>query len=188
MSLSRAQHGKYRPLVDRAWRAACERDGADPSNKVARDGWYREQLMDACGIFTTKEAHPVRDFDKLMLHFAQIANDEFWISRISEADERRMRWQMRRFLQDLSWLLEEPCHWSYMEGLYDQAQLYPSLDDAPAEVLQKALQMLDTHIRRICRRRGIRPMDLPTRRKPERKQFVVSGSRVMTRRKKEVPA
>ena len=188
MSLTRAQQGKYRPLVGRAWGVTCERDGGDPADKIAKAGWYREQLMDVVGVFTTKQASPTKDFDKLMMHFAQIAGDDFWISRIAEADERRMRWQMRSHLKDLSYLLDEPCRWSYMVGIYDQARLYSSLDEAPAEVLQKALQMLDTHIRRICRRRGLRPMDLPTRSKSTRKYYPASSARIVTRKREEVPA
>jgi endonuclease III len=41
--------------------------------------------------------------------------------------------------------------------------MLPELEDATANQLAKVLAMLDTHIRRLCERRGIRPVELPTR-------------------------
>lgn len=115
------------------------------------------------GIVATWHASKKEGFDHVMSHFAVLANDARWIDRLAGAAERRMRWQITRFLADLSWLEGTEYGWEYVRAIYDQAALYPSIDDAPAEQLLKALQMLDTHIRRKCRERGIRPCDIPSR-------------------------
>ncbi len=87
--LSPRQQAKYRPLVERAWQAECLRAGQSPDVDSARETWYRRQLLDACGIYTTKQANPVTDYDQLMLHFAIGAGDAGLIDYFSRAAERR---------------------------------------------------------------------------------------------------
>jgi hypothetical protein len=55
--------------------------------------------MDACGIYTTKQASPTKDFDRLMAHFAAIAGDEAWARRAAEGDERRLRYLIGREIE-----------------------------------------------------------------------------------------
>lgn len=104
-------------------------------------------------------------FDALMADLAVRANDDYWIKRTAEQGEIRIRWQLCRFLVDLDAI--EPTHhheWGYVVGIHRQSGMLPSdISDCPAETLWRVLQMLDTHIRRLCRDLGIRPMDLPTR-------------------------
>jgi hypothetical protein len=104
-------------------------------------------------------------FDNVMADMAVRAGDEFWITRTSEAGERRMRWQINRFLGDLDFLDKRFTHgWEYIRSIYKQSDLLPAdIDECPANILWKVLQMLDTHIRRLCKDFDIRPMDLPSR-------------------------
>jgi len=107
-------------------------------------------------------------FDKVMGDLAVIANDDYWIGRTSAAAENRMRWQMGEFLKDLEFLDKRFSHdWAYVRSIYKQADLLPlDIEDCPVATLQKVLQMLDTHIRRLCADFNIRPMDLPGRSHP----------------------
>jgi hypothetical protein len=106
-----------------------------------------------------------KTFDALMADMAIRTNDEYWLRHTAEQGEIRIRWQLCRFLVDLDAI--EPTHhheWSYVVGIYRQSGMLPDdLADCPAETLWRVLQMLDTHIRRLCRDLGIRPIDLPTR-------------------------
>lgn len=166
MSFTRRQQGKYRPLLEKAWIEECKRSEQSPNNKLAREAWYRMQLNECAGVRSTTECDAVKDFDKIMLHFAIIAGDEYWINRLSNAAERRMLHQIRLFMRDLAWLDKEPITWDYIRGIYTQAKLPKQLEDCPVFILWKVLQMLDTHIRRICKDYGIRPMELPSRAHP----------------------
>ena len=88
------QQGFYRMLVEKAWRAHSDRNKLHTGSRFAKDEWYRCVLLDACGIYTTKEASNTTDFDSLMLAFAEIAGDEYWINRMSGASERRWRFMI----------------------------------------------------------------------------------------------
>jgi len=97
--LSPRQQAKYRPLVARAWQAHCLRAGQNPSADSDQETWYRRQLLDACGIYTSKQADPVNDYDKLMLHFAVIAGDRRAIAYFSSAAERRVLHNINREIE-----------------------------------------------------------------------------------------
>lgn len=114
-----------------------------------------------------------RGFERVMGILAVMANDEAWIDRLAQAAERRIRWQLARFLEDLSWLEGTVYGWEYVQSIYTQARLWPTMDDAPAAELLKVLQMLDTHIRRLCRERGIRPCEIPRRSPAPPHQIVI---------------
>lgn len=238
--LTKSQQATYRPLVDAAWLAHCRLEGCSPNNKPAKDAWYRDQVHSACGVWSTRDADPKRDypvllerfqllsgepqpvyepewtpaqsarfhdlaaaaweaerlrgavepgieyerwlhaqyaaarvqpgrasrkqgFDRMMGILAVAANNEYWMERTAGADETRYRYQIRRFMRDLEWLRGETVTWDYVRAIYDQSQMLPDLDDAPAATLELVLSMLDTHIRRLCRERDLRPMCLPTR-------------------------
>jgi len=107
-------------------------------------------------------------FDQVMADLAVIAMDEYWIDRTSSSAERRMRWQIEQFLIDLDFLDKRFEHtWDYVRSIYKQSELLPAdINDCPAQILWKALQMLDTHIRRLCKDFEIQPKDLPTRAHP----------------------
>lgn len=106
-------------------------------------------------------------FDASMAAMAVAAADRYWIDRTSRSAERRLLFQMERFLTDLSWLEGKPVDWSYCRAIYDQAKqgghLPEQMSDCPASLLVKVLSMLDTRIRRLCAKHGIRPCHCPTR-------------------------
>lgn len=169
MSFTPRQQAHYRPLVDRAWMVECQNTGAAPNSKAAKNDWYRNQLVQAIGVYTTKQCNCAEDFDRVMLHFAIIANDEYWITRTTSSGERRMMYQIKRYMRDLAWLEKEKITWEYIRGIYKQSGQLPSrLSNCPAATLRKLLAMLDTHIRRICKDYGIRPCELPTRSHPHK--------------------
>lgn len=102
-------------------------------------------------------------FDAVMAELGTISGDERMISHFAEATEIRVRFQINRYMSDLSWLTSTPVTWEYVRAIWTQSALLPDLNEAPAETLVKVLQMLDTHIRRRCKEAGIAPKCLPTR-------------------------
>lgn len=154
------QNEWFRRIAERAWRRCCERHTADG---VDFPTWLDRELA-LCGIEQRNAPDRVKTFDRVLSHFAILAGDERAIDKASRADEDRMRWQIRQFMSDLEWLEQKPVTWEYVSAIYTQARLLPALDEAPALVLWKVLQMLDTHIRRLCRDRMIEPSELPSRR------------------------
>lgn len=126
---SPGQQGKYRPLVVRAWQAHCLRTGQNPEVDSAHETWYRRQLMDACGIYTTKQANQTKDFDCLMAHFAAIAGDESWTRRTAEGDERRLRYLIRREIER-GGVTEQ-----YVQGIARNMGFRENLDECPGDHL-----------------------------------------------------
>ncbi len=127
-------------------------------------------------------------YDEVMAQFAVIANDAFWLGRIAQGNEIRLRWQLKRYLVDLSYLYGRECGWEYLVGIWKQSKALPAvMDDAPADTLRQCLAMLDTHIRRICAKRMIKLEDLPTRHKAPGPTLVVSGSRPVGGEHETVP-
>lgn len=166
MSFSIGQQGLFRPLVNKAWLAECTRLGEAPNNKNAKDRWYRAQLMDAASVSSTRECNRTSDFEMVMLPFAIIAGDDYWIGRCTAGAERRLKYIIRENLKDLTWLLKEKHDWKYVLAVYKQSKMLPAkMDDAPAWQLYKVMQMLDKQIQRICKDYGIRRRDVPRLRK-----------------------
>ena len=237
--LTRKQQGVYRPVVSKAWTEHCRLTETAPNNKPAYDAWYRDQVHSSIGVWSTKEADPVRDFQRLLYRFKLIAGepqpiviqgwtcsqnswferearkaydveisrgatdiefrtwvgevliecsihdhtavdhlkafdrvmsllgtisgDEVLIGHFSASSEIRIRWQVRRYMVDLSFLEKRPVEWSYVQAIWKQSNLLPDLDEAPSATLVKVMQMLDTHIRRLCKTAGIKPKCLPQR-------------------------
>ena len=142
MSLSPAQQGKYRPLVARAWQAHCLRTGQNPAVDSAHETWYRKQLMDALGIYTTKQANQIKDFDCLMAHFAAIAGEVGWTLRTAEGDEIRLRFMIRREIER-GGLTEQ-----YARGIARNMGFRDNLDECPADHLRRIWIALVRHNKR----------------------------------------
>lgn len=155
------QQSKYRPLVERAWQAHCLRTGQNPDVDSAHETWYRQQLMDACGIYSTRQANPVQDYDVISLHFAEIAGDDKAIAYFSKASERRLQFLIQGKLDRLTDATGTIHDWSYVQGVYSQAKMMPSIQDAPARHLYKIHAMLDTHVRRVEQKQSSRQVALP---------------------------
>lgn len=158
-------------LAEAARHAAQQRDNASGPDPLVP--WTLKRLSEALNRPVQKNDGSLQlgtttdGFDTAMSVLAIIAEDLYWINRTSAASERRLRWQMARFLEDLSWLEGAPVGWDYVKGIYGQANsklhLPKTPEDCPAQLLFSILQSLDTHIRRICYRLELRPCWLPTR-------------------------
>lgn len=143
MSFTRGQQKYFRPMVKAAWAKHCVREKIHPDSRMAYDNWYRSVLLDSAGIYTTKEANPAADFDAVMLAFAQIAGDDYWIKRCSEGVERRWKFLIDQKLRALGKTR------AYLGGILRHMRLdQQPLDDLPAEYLQKVFIALDEQFKR----------------------------------------
>jgi len=140
--LSPRQQSKYRPLVEKAWQMECLRTGQKPGLDGSHETWYRRQLLDACGIYTTKQADTVADYDKLMLHFAVIAGDQELIAYFSSASERRHLHNIRRSIEQ-GVVTEE-----YVQGIARNMGFREDLDALPADHLWRIWNALIRHNKR----------------------------------------
>lgn len=160
-----AQNYRFANLAQEAWEKARGR-GVDSFS-----AWLRSIFADENGAgFVMQDdgsfyaINRTGSFDRVMSALAVAAGNEAWMERTAASSERRLRYQIRRFLVDLDWLTNTQHDWSYVRGIWTQSQSLPlDLEDAPLPQLVTVLQILDTHIRRLCREAGIRPMELPTR-------------------------
>ena len=168
---SSAQSAAFWKLAQAARRAAAQWQPETSGGSL--EGWIAERLGGApVGARKTDGGAWILGtstdgFDTAMSALAVDAGDMYWIERTSAASERRLRFQIDRFMADLSWLVGEPVGWSYVEGIYSKinsrATLPGSMDDCPAKILASVLQVLDTQIRRLCSRMSVRPCLCPTR-------------------------
>lgn len=162
---SPGQRARYFQLVSNAWKNHCGTDGIHVAlnNKAAETQFRREINMQATGCYSIKEMNQTTDFDAVMLELAIIANDMYWINRLSSSAERRIKWVIeKQFIPDLEFLLKEPVSYSYIEGIAKQAKYPIDINDCPAELLIRVVPMVDTHIRRIAKKQGIEISDLPS--------------------------
>lgn len=175
LGLSRAQQGEFRPLLKEAFAADYSRTPCGDKDPDFR-AWYEANMWQAFHVKSTTEiVWPPKRFDELMLHFGTIAMNMAVLDKYSAGPERRVRWQIRRYMVDLAWLERRDVNWSYVESIFSQSQLgcpHCPFSDAPVSMLIKVLQMLDTHIRRLCSVHKIRPMQLPTRSDPIDEAFL----------------
>lgn len=149
------------------------------SPDATMDDWL-DDILRSCGVtgLDVPDGRQAFDrtesFDQVMASLAIIANNERWLLRTAVASERRMRWQITRFIGDLEWLQKRHVDTSYVQAIWRQAKLQPDdLEAAPVETLAKALAMIDTHIRRLCKDYDIRPMELPSRAHPHARPVAI---------------
>ncbi|MEI6165974.1 MAG: hypothetical protein WCS52_02160 [bacterium] len=128
--------------------------------------WVSDLLL-SHGIMGHHATDRRESFDKVMAELATISGDDHLIDHFSQATEIRVRWGITQYMSDLSWLEKTPVTWEYVRAIWTQSSLLPDLAEAPSAILIKVLQMLDTHIRRLCKRLEIRPKCLPTRCNPD---------------------
>lgn len=155
-----SQNSWFSRAAQDAWNVAIS-TGAIDDGQTFRE-WV-SSVLEEHGVKDNSTHGHRASFDNVMAALGVIANDDRLINHFSQAAERRMRWQIRRFMSDLALLSGRAVTWDYVSAIWSQAELLPALDEAPAVTLQKVLQMLDTHIRRMCQEKGIRPKDLPSR-------------------------
>ena len=96
---TKAQHGRFQPMVDAAWKAYCSRNPAAADavdKKAAHRAWYEEELLEATGKPSTTLCDRKRDFTKAMAHFEAIAGESiYWNARLFGDDARRIIWNIR---------------------------------------------------------------------------------------------
>jgi hypothetical protein len=160
---SPGQRSRYFELVSKAWKQHCEQTGEQANSRAAETQFRREINMKATQCYSIKEMNQTTDFDAVMLELAIIAFDEYWIDRLSCSAERRLRWILRnQFIPDLEFLMKEQIGWEYITGICEQAKIPTRMDDCPAPMLMKIVQMVDTYIRRLAKKSGIDLIDLPS--------------------------
>jgi hypothetical protein len=71
--LTHRDQAVFRPIVSAAWVAQCRQSGSAPNDRAAQDRWYREQLMSACQIASTKDATG-EQMAVLLDHFQTLAD------------------------------------------------------------------------------------------------------------------
>lgn len=149
-----SQQPRYRDLVARAWLAHIEREGIARRDDTIYASWYRANLMECIGVSSTAQANRIEDYDRACLHFAEIAGDDKAMAYFAAAVERRVDYWIFRRMKDLSLLERRRIDWSYVRSIYEHMKLPLQLEEAPAEVRMKVFQALDTHVRRLRRRRA----------------------------------
>jgi hypothetical protein len=162
---SPGQKARYFLLVAKAWKKHGSTGDifVALNNRAAETQFRREINLAATGCYSIKEMNQTTDFDAVMLELAIIAEDLYWINRLSSAAERRIKWVIeKQFIPDLEFLLKEPVPLSYIKGIAKQAGLPTEFMDCPARDMLKILQMTDTHIRRLAKRNGVEVIDLPS--------------------------
>ncbi len=145
------QQGFYRMLVEKAWVAHATRNSIHRDSRFSKDQWYRCVLLDTCGIYTTKEANNTTDFDCLMLAFAEIAGDDYWIKRMAGALERRWKWLIAQKMSKKGMTLgsNDKVGENYIAGIMRHMHLdQQKYADLPAEYLQKIYIALDEDYKR----------------------------------------
>lgn len=70
--IDRGFQGLFRPMVATAWHQHCRLFSIDPTDKIAKEAWYRDALRTAAGVTSTREL--TADQQKRVLnHFAYLA-------------------------------------------------------------------------------------------------------------------
>jgi hypothetical protein len=164
--LTPAQFSKLTPVVAAAWAHHCAQRCLDPHKKKAngyRD-WYEDAIVHSIGKNSTGEIRNASEFGKVLLAFAEIADDEHLIRDLAADEEHRNRWALRMMAVDLSFLRCEEVGWEYVRHIYGQSKLPPGeFLDCPAAILLKVIAMLDIQIQRECTRYGFSKHHLPRR-------------------------
>jgi hypothetical protein len=144
-----SQNKVFRPLVKAAWQRQ--------SPGVAQDHFYRAELITEFGIWSTSELPtpiPAAQFDRLLLHFAQLAGDEYWLGRLAASQERRALWRLEQIMA------RQNVTWQYVHGIAEQmgfvcaaSSIGPrqAVADLPAEHVVKLCQALTYHTVRISK-------------------------------------
>ncbi len=153
MSLTPRQLRRFWQAFRPAWLAHAGRSSIDPSDRAAAESWRHAVTAEECNGITSVRRLGNADFDAIMLRFAIEAGDETAIAYWAPAAERRLRHLLRRKLAALDRIDPARRHGpAYLAGILRQSDLLPplsTLDDLPADHLRTALQILDTHLRRL---------------------------------------
>lgn len=151
------QRCRFYPVKHNAWIEECARYGTDASDAVLEETWYRAELaklgcFDLDGKPSLKRCNRVKGFDRVMKHFAILANDAYWISKTARNDEDVMLYLIREWREKIVSLTHEPLTATYEAGIEKHMHFATDPEDIPVEHLDKVFQALDTHLRRLLRR------------------------------------
>lgn len=153
MSLTPRQIRRFWQAFRPAWNAHAGRSSLDPSDRAAAESWRHSLIAEECPGHASLKTLSNPDYDALMLRLAVEAGNQAAIDYWAPAAERRLRHLLARALATLDRL--DPGHPhsdAYLAAILRQAGILPpsaTLDDLPADHLRTALQILETHIRRL---------------------------------------
>lgn len=135
--LTRRQNGIYRPLVKAAFAIYCRKGGTDKF-----DPWYRKELVNALGIYTTKEVKDQAQLDELCIHFATLSGDRKEIDYWTRAQERRALWRLQATMRNAG------VDWPYVNGIAHKMGYDRDIATLPAELILKINTALYLHWKR----------------------------------------
>jgi hypothetical protein len=142
------QNERYLELATAAWKTSCS------SQRL--ESWVADQISDIAPNFIA--ADKTESFDRAMTKMALIADDHYWLTRCSVAEETRLRFLIGRQLREISRLTGRLHGWAYVRKMMKQARHCPDqIDDATADQLKLAFEILDTYRRRLSSRIADRP-------------------------------
>lgn len=152
--ITAGQRRKFFPLEHRAWLTHAARIGqfGVHIDRAQEDAWYRQEMHELLGVDSVKDLHPVEDFDRIMLHWAQIIGDDREIHYWTTAQERRMKRRIRIAMQQLADLQGCTVSWGYVRSIQYHMNIPEQIDECPVELLHKVYQALDTQVRRLKRK------------------------------------
>ena len=134
-----------------------------------KEAWRKAEMAKAIpGLLSTKHIHDSTEFDKLMLHFAILAQDAEACQYYASAEERRYRHILRAVEADLSFFRGEGFNEAYFVAIYHQAGApsYNTIDDIPAERLHLIVQIADSYVRKLRYKTTLEPWQLPSAGEP----------------------
>lgn len=155
LPMTPAQEAKFWRLFKKAWLAAHERLGVPANSRATQNAWRHGILFQAAGVRSIRHLDRGEGYDAVMLRLAQEANDAKEIAYWATSTERRLRHMVWETCRAIGQIQGYPAGWDYVRGVCSRATPPRDIDDCTAGQLQTLLAILDTHRRRLLRRRGV---------------------------------
>jgi hypothetical protein len=151
LGFTKAQHGKFRPMVEKAWTKYIASLPLMLRDRAEYRGWYEDELRTATGKTSTTACDPKRDFEDAMEHFERLADDGiYWALRKYGADARRIAHNIREVCG--SHEVDE----DYMRGIARRALKLRETDPLPelASLSYEQLRVIMGELKRFLTRGG----------------------------------
>ena len=137
-------------MVSKAWVAHSTKNGLPPKDKIAKDAWYRAELLKAIQRDSTTYANKGRDFDACMAHFEAICGDSIhWNTEVFKADSKRIIFLIGQICK------KHQVHDAYVIGTARNILKNPALNNLhqieDADALNKIRIALIIHAKRKAR-------------------------------------
>ncbi len=130
-------------MLERAWRAYCDRECITESTDISKDQWVRGILFRHFKVTSTTLLNKKDQFEKVMAIFEEIADeDPYWQEKAIKGDAKRARYLLDQTIANLR-LTED-----YVAGIQRQMQLLKPLNYCNAKELLKFRVALLYHCRR----------------------------------------